>query len=227
MKGHPSFRWTWKSLLNGTKAKIIVFVSLAAGAAAFLGNLEQISHFFKRMFKPEGVQFVNVSFKDSDSLDIQLRNTGNEVSVVKRIEIRIRRKWVLRPDGEAKSALVASGNYNLKIDTAIAPGDIVSKNVSQQLEPGKADRFFVSLGAIQKDIPNSYIYQADIVVVSDEDDSRIKRKDVFFLLESEGAVYFLADSSAPNSMIARSVDSISGIKSDRLDEVLKDIKGSQ
>jgi len=209
-----------------TRTRIAIAVSVIAGLAAFLANIQDIRRFVTDIFDPAGVKLVSASFTDSDSLDIQLRNTGKDVSIVKRIDVIIRKKWVLAPDDVNKSVLVPSGNYNLQIDTFVKPGDIITRTISQQLEPGKADRFFVAVGAPEKDIEEGYVYLTDVVVVCDEDEKTLKRPNVFFYIEDKGAVFNKPEGNTPtlNSATARSIDSVQGLKSGRLNELLRLLK---
>jgi hypothetical protein len=209
-----------------TRTRIAIAVSVIAGLAAFLANIQDIRHFFTDMFDPAGVRLVSASFTDTDSLDIQLRNTGKDVSVVKRIDVIIRKKWVLAPDDVNKSVLIPSGIYNLQIDTFVKPGDIITRSVSQQLEPGKADRFFVAVGTPEKDIEEGYVYLTDVVVVCDEDEKTLTKPNVFFYIEDKGAVFYKPDGNTPtlNSVTARSIDSVQGLKSGRLNQLLRLLK---
>jgi hypothetical protein len=209
----------WKS----NKARIIFLFTFFAGLAAFLVNATTITNFIKGIIRPQGVKLVSASFTDKDSLDIKLRNTGNEIAIIKRIELTIRNRWLIVPDDEAKTILIPSGEYDIKVDTTVVPGDVITKDISQQLAPSAADRILFRIGTPERKLL-TYVYMVDLAIVYDEDNKTITQPAILFTLESKSALYNTnKDSGRINSnlSILNAIDQLKGIKSNELLDLIR------
>jgi hypothetical protein len=105
--------------------------------------------------------------KAIQKIDLTVRNSGDLVSIVKRIGFRIRASALLRIC-QAGGGLEASEGYRVMLPPTPDPGRLVKAKVSQQIKPGDADRFTVGL-----DVPDparqegTRIYQMDVLLYHD------------------------------------------------------------
>jgi hypothetical protein len=102
-------------------------------------------------------------------IDLTVRNSGDLVSIVKRIGFRIRASALVKICTGAGAGLEPSERYKaVMLPPNPSEGQIVKTKVSQEIKPGEADRFTVGL-----DVPNpekvegKRIYQMDVLLYHD------------------------------------------------------------
>jgi hypothetical protein len=101
------------------------------------------------------------------AVDLTVRNAGDLVAIVKRMELRIRASALLEIC-QAGGGLEPSERYRVLLPPDPDPGDLVQAKLSQQIGPGKADRFTVGL-----DVPEparqigDRLYQMDVLLYVD------------------------------------------------------------
>jgi hypothetical protein len=90
----------------------------------------------------------SVAGKPSEAagIEVTVRNIGSLVSVIKRVELRVRDFLLIKPCGVHGAPLRISARYQAQLPAYDAAGRTVVVDVSQQLRPNEADRFAVSLG---------------------------------------------------------------------------------
>ena len=125
----------------------------------------------------------NVNF-NKQSVDIKLRNNGNEVALIKRVEIEIKKKWVLIVEkGVTYSEKPSSATYDININTERNTPFTLKVNVSHEIKPNETDRFTMTLkngpGAF-----NTYVYLADLNIFFNEGDEPISKHNLLFAFES-------------------------------------------
>ncbi|PWT72110.1 MAG: hypothetical protein C5B59_16595 [Bacteroidetes bacterium] len=216
-------KWERRSIWKKYRAKIIIVSAAVAAVATFLANAKTISDFLVTLIHPKSVKLVSVSFPGKDSLDIKLRNTSSEVSFLKKIELTIKKRWILIPDDVSKAYVIPSSTYDIYIDTAAKQGDVLSKEITEDIEPNKTSRFLLRFGPSQKFLTRSYVYLADLALIYDEDNKTLFQKDVMFALIDPSAIYY----SVQNSMVKRTtiaavneINQQEGIKSSSLIDLM-------
>lgn len=105
--------------------------------------------------------------KAIQTIDVTVRNAGDLVSVVKRMGFRVRAAALLEIC-QAGGGLEASERYKVILPPDPQRGQLVEAKVSQQIGPGRADRFTLGL-----DVPEparqdgDRIYQLDVLLYHD------------------------------------------------------------
>jgi hypothetical protein len=105
--------------------------------------------------------------KAIQTIDVTVRNAGDLVSVVKRMGFRVRATALLKIC-QAGGGLEASEGYKVILPPDPEPGQLVEAKVSQQIGPGRADRFTLGL-----DVPEparqygDRLYQLDVLLYHD------------------------------------------------------------
>jgi len=129
-----------------------------------------------------------------NTIDIKLRNTGDEIAVIKKIQVNVKNKWVISPTELEFALLESSETHELLIDCSKQAPFILTKNVSHEIEPNKSDRFLLNLGTIQKTLVHeSYIYQAEIVLLYNENSEQKISNDFIFGFITHGNGYIYPD----------------------------------
>lgn len=133
---------------------------------------------------PGLLELVEVSYVETDSLpklDIKLRNTGDEVAFVKRVEFHVDKVWTLKWPSAGGAAPVTA-DYEVVLPTSGDPY-IQPVPVSQSVDPNGVDRFTFTL---MPDHPLSPfqddVYLFHIVVVYDGDSKSVASEDLLYML---------------------------------------------
>jgi hypothetical protein len=136
-------------------------VANSALAIAVLGIVSPIiiSHFSSHSRDPQRsaaprIEVDDVQVQDDNTGDsktgsalvtVMLRNTGNQIAIIKSATFRIRRSAVL-PQCLSQGSLATSGTYPVTLPPDPRPGAVVPASISQQEPPDSADRFSFRLG---------------------------------------------------------------------------------
>jgi len=146
--------WKWVAGFLGAVVLILTVILQGRDLYEWLfdGSLELVDVGYttaevepSKLFKKEGYKAW-----ESPTLDFKLANTSEDPIVIKRADIRVKRVWTFRPpyhfDPTCGGALplTPTFNYDVELPTRSAPYTI-RKNLSQSIEPGKNDRFTLSL----------------------------------------------------------------------------------
>lgn len=130
--------------------KIIWMVAFIGGLAFFLNNIQAITSFFSKVFHKKEIHFVDITVKEDnkinlfrDTIDIKIRNNGENITVLKKIILDIKKSWTFAPVGlNPAGALIPTASYDLNIDTDKPTPYKLELEISQEVQPNKADRFF-------------------------------------------------------------------------------------
>ena len=77
-------------------------------------------------------------------VDFQLRNTGNQLALLKTVQLRVR-EFALTPICLAQGGLPITGNYRTNMPTQPKIGSVIDIPISQQVGPDAAENFEISL----------------------------------------------------------------------------------
>jgi hypothetical protein len=151
-----------------------------------------------------------IVFQDQETIDIKLRNNGTEVLVIKRIEILFKKKWIIYPDeGIDYTELPSTKTYSIVIGGRQDAPYVRTIPVSQVIEPGKADRFTMSLKCILFG-DDTYVYLADVKIIYNEDNAEVVKSNLFLAFEKPLQIYKKDDSAN-----IKSINEMRGIKGQR------------
>jgi hypothetical protein len=212
----------WKNL----KSRMLVIAVAVAGIAAFLTNTGTILNFVKGWFGKKDMEITDLSFTSRDSVDIKIRNTGNEVLILKGIVLTLKKKWILVPGSISKSYMEATHGYGLMIDSSKSLGDTSLGLLSQSIGPNQSDRFFIHLSAAQYNPDTCYVYQFGISFLYNGNKSAIAETNVLFAAgpEPEDVSYASEKDSALNARnrgMINEIKNIPGTQNDLVKSILK------
>jgi hypothetical protein len=166
--------------------------------------------------KIDGVNFTK------QEVDIKMRNSGEEVAFIKRVELVIKRKWVLTVDkGPSFMVRPSSKTYDITMDSERAAPYTIPVKVSHQIDPGGTDRFTLSL----KHGPgtyNTYVYLADVKIYFNEDEHPIVRENIFFAFEASSSNSYKKNDSG-NLQSVNEINSIHGEKEETINNLVNKI----
>ena len=166
---------------------------------------------------------VDISFSH-DTLDFKLRNTGTDVSLLKRVELVIKNKWLIQSEDPSKGFLLPSSQiYDISIDSGIQVHETVSKILSEEIKGNDAEHFVLVIGSIQKQLLGNYIYCVGLKIFYNKDNSLTASSNVLFaFLNHEVIVSPVADSlvHARNLLKMAEISAIDGIRSEQLQNLI-------
>jgi hypothetical protein len=137
-------------------------------------------------YSPARLEVVNLVAKDGSvsekpseaaAIEVTLRNTGGLVSVIKRVELRVRDFLLIKSCGPHGAPLDISARYQAQLPAYDAAGRTVIVDVSQQLRPNEADRFALSLGPPQGTTIGSLeqrVYALEVALYHDAESRPLK-----------------------------------------------------
>ena len=135
--------------------------------------------------KEQEIRFAGINFS-KQAVDIKLRNNGDEVAFVKKLELAIKRKWVLAVDrGVSFVEIPSSKTYDIVMDSQREAPYVIPVNISHQIDPEGTERFTLSLKHSRE--YNTYVYLADLKIYFNEDDLSVTRENIFFAFESNSS----------------------------------------
>ena len=102
------------------------------------------------------------------AIDVTVRNSGDLVSIVKRMALRIRASAPLTTcTGGGAGPLPSSQRYEVLLPLKPAPEQRVEAKLSQQIGPGEVDRFTVALNVPDTALFRTQLYQLDVLLYLD------------------------------------------------------------
>ena len=236
-----------KTFFKKTAAKITVALAIIGAIATLFANLTTIQNFFQKNFgDKKGVKIVDVTVNDSTKnnddtsteasnemlnfsaidftnkeVDIKMRNNGEEVAFIKKVELVIKRKWLLTVDrGATFITIPSSRTYDITMDSERAAPYTIPVNVSHQIDPGGTDRFKLSLKH-GPDTYNTYVYLVDVRIYFNENDQSIARENIFVSFEKNSSNTYKKNRG--NFQNANEIDSINGRKEESINKLVDKI----
>lgn len=184
----------FKIVFNKWKKRVILFSAILAGIAAVLSNGETILKYITNLnAEKKGIKIVEI-FPKGSNIDLKLRNNGDEVAVLKKMELNIKRKWIISPWDILFGLLESSATYQFLIDIEKSAPYIISKRISHELKPNESDRITVDIGTVQNHFIESYIYMANIVICYNETGDTLVSDDfIFGFITREDVTYLGKD----------------------------------
>jgi hypothetical protein len=225
-------------------AAATIIAALIAGFFALLSPIT--SAIVQSRSSDATVELVDVSVRDSadkatTTLDIKVRNTGEEVALVKEATLGVKKVWELRTGNRGTGGfLPSSHNYDVRLSTSGAPYTKTAK-LSQSIEPNEVDRFTITLNLKRGADPNkTHAFLMTLELVSNEDAEITSSRNLLFVPwlpwdmkdyapETPGEQDFgAADDSrairAHNKQVADEISGIDGVKSRRLEQLVRHIR---
>jgi hypothetical protein len=101
-------------------------------------------------------------------IEVTVRNSGNLISIVTRLDVRIRRHRVMEACFHTTGRLSISGTYDLTLPLEDGEGKLVPVKVSQQVSPNTADRFAFTITTspmVRSGV--FHLYQLDVALYHD------------------------------------------------------------
>lgn len=170
-------RWSRK------KKKILLVCGSIAAVTVFLVNLGAVVNSFRDTFSRKGLKIVDLAIGENDTIDVKMRNTGNDIVYLKQINIALKRKWNIITDGNLNTyQQQPTGSYDLFINNNKPTPFTISRKLSQVIKPGETDRFLLALKSNPASDYSS-VYLAEVFFVSNEDDCISDKKEVSFSFE--------------------------------------------
>jgi hypothetical protein len=106
-------------------------------------------------------------YDNTQAIDLTVRNTGDVVSVVTRARLVVRDTGMLTIC-QAGGGLGPSETYDVQLPADAAKGETVDAKVSQQIQPGAADRFDIRLDVPEPERQTGFwLYQLDVLLSHD------------------------------------------------------------
>lgn len=101
-------------------------------------------------------------------IDFEIRNTGNQLAIVRAIRVTVQ-QFAALPTCFSAGALVSTGTYRASLPKNPSPGARVDIPTAQQVAPDAADRFDITLGlpATRLADPHIYIYRVAMGLLYD------------------------------------------------------------
>lgn len=167
-------RWRWLKKPTVWVGALItavitgVLVNLATGAASHVGahggaapNIEVDSVTTQYLYSPPALIRARPV-----KIDFEIRNTGNQLAIIKAARLTVQ-QFAALPSCFSAGALVSTGNYRAFLPTDPSPGKSVDIPTAQQVGPGAADRFDITVGLPVKHGAAIYIYRVRIGLLYD------------------------------------------------------------
>jgi hypothetical protein len=166
--------------------KVALIAAATAIIAAFIaGFYTLLSPITSAIVRPgssdANVELVDVSVRDSggtSQLDIKVRNTGEEIALIKEADLGVKKTWELRAGGKATGYVPSSHNYDVRSSTSDAPYTKTA-SLSQGIEPNDVSRFTITLSTRVPEVEVGYVFLMTLELVSNEDDEIASRNLLF------------------------------------------------
>lgn len=122
--------------------------------------------------------------KQRNAIDIKLRNNGNEIAFIKKVEILVKKRWIFFCEEENVDYFVAptTASYAFTLTSRREPPYVISVNVSHTIKPSEADRFEL-LSDCTMDGNRTFVYLVDILIIYNEDNSTVAKKNLFLTFQ--------------------------------------------
>jgi hypothetical protein len=144
-----------------------VLVNLATGALSHAGSHGAAPNIEVDSMTAQYVHSREIPARPV-KLDFEIRNTGNQLAIIKAAKITVQQFAVL-PECFSAGALLSSGTYRAFLPEKPSPGESVDVPTAQQVAPDAADRFDITLGLPGKHLvaSNIYVYRIRIGLLYD------------------------------------------------------------
>lgn len=168
---------------------------------------------------------VNDEQEGYPTLELKLRNTGQEVAFLKKAQFHITNVYGLS-SGLMFKRVPVSWNYNVLLPST-APL-IVDTDLSQSIQPNEVDRFTITLGAKEFLSDSSQVYRVQLSLIYNEDNRRLDTDNFLFFIKYPAAT--LAATSIPehqfkaakkNLVVAKSISSLQGVRTESVSKFIK------
>ncbi len=154
-----------------------IFLLLIAGALISAGFLTRTSD--ESLVEIAGTGFSReVQYLGLPDIAIQLRNSGQKVAFVTRVEVEVKRVWQIQP-----TDFVAFGGFQAPNRTYVGTVSLASIpsfstfSVSQAVDPNAVDRFDLNLLVSGEDSDRDQIILMRVTVVYDARDAKAQSDD--------------------------------------------------
>lgn len=166
------------------------------------------------------LNFSGINFTHQQ-VDIKMRNSGDEVAFIKKVELVIKRKWKLAVErGVSFIAIPSSKTYDITMDSDRAAPYTIPVSVSHQIDPGGTERFTLSLKH-GPDTYNTYVYLVDVRIYFNENERSIVQENIFVSFESNSSNSYKKDSA--NFQSANEIRAIEGRKEENVTRLVDKI----
>lgn len=178
---------------------------LAAIVGAFLGGVFVLLAVWHQGRRSDAIlEIVDLSPSESADpirLDIKVRNTGDAIAVIKRVELHVDKAWVLQALHAPLGHLETTMDYDVVLPVDSPPPYVMSKVVSQTIEPGKADRFSLAIARSRLMGPSLnrglFVYFFSLTLVYNERSQAVSSGPLLYALARPG----ILDSELPGGQI--------------------------
>lgn len=139
-----------------------VLVNLATGAVSHATHGGPAANIEVDSVTAQYVPFHNAIPARPVRLDFEIRNTGDQLAIIKAAKVTVQ-QYAALPVCYSAGALVPTGTYRASLPVDPSPGKSVEIPTAQQVAPDKADRFDITLGLPAKLRSQSiYVYRIRI-----------------------------------------------------------------
>jgi hypothetical protein len=143
---------------------------------------------FQRPVNQSDLELVGASFEESaeaTTLDIKVRNTGEEVAYLKEANFNVERTWQLWST-IFPGRVPVSGNYDVTLTPADTPYTRTVE-LSKRIDPNEVERFTFTLTLNDRaraySAKTNYVFLTTVDLVYDEDDKVISSEELLFVRE--------------------------------------------
>jgi hypothetical protein len=145
-----------------------VLVNLVTGAVSHAGAHGAAPNIEVDSVTAQFVPFRNGIPARPVKIDFEIRNTGNQLAIIKAVRITVQ-QFAALPVCFSAGALVSTGTYHASLPKNPLPGAQVDIPTAQQVAPDAADRFDITLGlpATHLADPHIYIYRVAMGLLYD------------------------------------------------------------
>ncbi len=226
---------TWKEKIQ--KNPIIVIIGIICSILVVLATVITSFKTIWEVIPSPPIQLVDTSFIETEyfpQLDIKVRNTGEQVAVLKRVDLDVQKLWVLQNPCKP-SAVPISEKYDVKLITGYAPYT-EQVRISQEVQPNGVARFALILGNNAGPGLEEYVFLMKVTIIYNEDNRSVPSQNLLLFSEPSASQILGTNCSndaasqatmANNQTNVNDIEKIVGIKSERLQKVINAIKKGQ
>jgi hypothetical protein len=156
----------------------------------------------------------------SPTFDIKVRNTGESIAFLKRVDIEVIKKWYMGPDKVTPLCVYGdvSQEYLVKLPLNADVPYTVSHTISQVVEPNQVDRFTITIA----NNCTMDVLLMKLHIIYDEDDKVVTTRQVLYMSQNglQTAEWYLNSLSSydfpKKQAVSRDLASVDAIQSNQL-----------
>ncbi len=177
---------------------ILTFLFGIAGLVTYASVVKQNGTNGTQHDKKSNLTLSAVRFhpKNSNKLDIMVRNTGNTVAVIDTATFRVSNVYLLSPNKIQMGAVHSTETYTVKLTAEETPYKI-DVPFHQGIAADTADRFTISLDASKAPDNDEYVFE---FIIDFKHDGKVLSSQTILYLASSSATYFPAPHTDTKSL---------------------------